>query len=75
MPVGRSSGDSRLQLLLHLGELLLGHGSFSLPQLLQLLSRCIKVWPWRGWRDLHHNNRNPLLQVSLVLCIVSTCKH
>lgn len=44
--------DSRLQLLLHLGELLLGHGAFSLPQLLQLLSGRIKVWPGGRGGDL-----------------------
>lgn len=44
--------DSRLQLLLHLGELLLGHGAFSLPQLLQLLSGRIKVWSRGCGRDL-----------------------
>lgn len=48
-------GDSRLQLLLHLSELLLGHGTFPLPQLLQFLSGCIKVWPRRRRRDLHSN--------------------
>lgn len=48
--------DSRLKLLLHLGELLLCHGSFSLSKLLQLLSGCIKVWPWGGRGDLSNNN-------------------
>lgn len=49
--------NSRLELLLHLGELLLRHGSFSLSKLLQLLSGRIEVWPRGGRGDLSNNNQ------------------
>lgn len=48
--------NSRLQLLLHLGELLLRHGSFSLSELLQLLSGRIEVRPRGGRGDLSNSN-------------------
>lgn len=47
---------SRLELLLHLCELLFSHGSLALAQLLQLLSGCIKVWSWRCWGDLQQQH-------------------
>lgn len=57
MPQCGGRGYSRLQLLLHLCELLLGHGSFSLSQLLQLLSGCIKVGSGRGRGDLDRHKQ------------------
>ena len=48
----RQSADSLFELLLHLVELLLGHGALALSQLLQLLPGGVKVGPRRRRRDL-----------------------
>lgn len=61
--------DSRLQLLLHLGELLLGHGAFSLTQLLQFLSGGVKVWPGGCRGDL----RQQFYQSKVFLHVQAFC--
>lgn len=47
-----SESDVRLEFLFHFSEFLLGHGAFTLTQLLQLLSRGIKVRSRRRRWDL-----------------------
>lgn len=63
---GTKGDDSRLKLLLHLRELLLGHGTFTLTQLLELLPGGVKVWPGGCWRDLHGDSRGQTMMATTI---------